>query len=524
MRTKRRSLAILGPLVVASSLTVGAAIAAAPAAADARAFSDVPDELSPDEDNSDPAHREACEDVTSDAGSTVIRRLVDGPRLEDGSLAFVSGVCIYLPPGYADGTLRYPVLYLLHGAFGWQDDWVVQGDAQAVLDAAYEEDPDNAMIVVMPDGTYDANWEDDLDGYPLNETYVFDHLIPWVDRHLRTIPTRAGRAMAGLSNGGAGTLRLAALHPDHFAVVTAMSAALPVNQNTDPFDVRAYANDPTEMADNLNQTELALIWGLECGDPDACATYNFAWAFENACCNNEIYNQRLQQVGRTLPWQYIATVGAHDWFYWNKWLAENDGPYIRERLANPVRANEGVEPAPPPDGWSFRSLEREFSIYGIDVVVDPGRGDEFLRLTNVQSNAMTLTGSGLTTVTTARVGDPDTTWVVAGAGDGDALEIRADATGRLTFQVDLGPANDVDEYSPQQRASAAGGGWFTTRTVTFEQSTTGSVASDEQDTRPRALPATGGGMLVGVGLAMCLAGVLNRERRGLGRGWPSRGT
>jgi len=37
--------------------------------------------------------------------------LADGPRRTDGSLAFVSGACVYLPPGYASGALRYATLY-----------------------------------------------------------------------------------------------------------------------------------------------------------------------------------------------------------------------------------------------------------------------------------------------------------------------------------------------------------------------------------------------------------------------------
>ena len=34
---------------------------------------------------------------------------------------------VYTPPGYEDGTRRYPVLYLLHGGGGDEDAWFTLG-------------------------------------------------------------------------------------------------------------------------------------------------------------------------------------------------------------------------------------------------------------------------------------------------------------------------------------------------------------------------------------------------------------
>ena len=333
-----------------------------------------PDQLTPEEDNAEQLSKDSCQDVRSDSGSLLIRRLIDGPRQADGSLAFVSGVCIYLPPGYEDGTTRYPVLYLLHGAFGWQEDWFRQGGAQAVLDEAYAEDPNNAMIVVTPDGTYDATWSDDPSGYPMNETYVFDHVIPYVDTYLRTIPDRRGRAMSGLSNGGAGTLRLSALRPDHFSVVTAMSAALPVNMAANRTDVREVANDPTEIAENLELVDLALIYGRDpCGpdDPSACATYGGAWAFESACCSNELYKAKLDQV-RERPYEFEAAVGGHDWHYWTEWLRAPHGPFIREHLMDPIPVDTILPPLEAPESFDYRGIKASFEMYDYTFTNDPG--------------------------------------------------------------------------------------------------------------------------------------------------------
>jgi S-formylglutathione hydrolase FrmB len=462
----RRWPALLAAALVALLL---APLATPPAAAveepPARPVAEAPDELDPAEDNGSAASRDACTDVRAESGSLIIRRLVDGPRQADGSLAFTSGVCIYLPPGYEDGTQRYPVLYLLHGGFGAQHDWVSQGDAQAVLDRAVAADPADAMIVVMPDATSSGSWKDDASGFPRNETYVIDHVIPYVDTHLRTIADRSGRAMSGLSNGGAGTLRLAAKHPDLFDVATAMSAALPLNMATDRTDIRALADDPTEIADNLEAVELAIIWGLTCGDAASCQTYGFAYAFEHACCSNVLYEQRLRQV-REREHTYVATVGAHDWFFWTAWLDEEHGPFIRARLADPVPVDAEPVRSGAPETFRFRTIEPAFSIYGYDVATDQARAAEFLRLTDVTADGLTVRGSGPVAITTAPRYAPGAVYRVTGLG-GLVVELVADADGRLALDVDLGAPHTAAEGSPAALAAeaAAAGTYWTTRVI-----------------------------------------------------------
>jgi poly(3-hydroxybutyrate) depolymerase len=54
-------------------------------------------------------------------------------------------VRVLVPDGYEASAERYPVLYLLHGAFGNDTDWTTAGDAEAITAGA-------PLIVVMPDG------------------------------------------------------------------------------------------------------------------------------------------------------------------------------------------------------------------------------------------------------------------------------------------------------------------------------------------------------------------------------------
>src|SRR5438045_3480713 len=50
------------------------------------------------------------------------------------SLGTARKVIIYTPPGYEKSSLRYPVLYLLHGAGSTETSWTERGRAQVILD------------------------------------------------------------------------------------------------------------------------------------------------------------------------------------------------------------------------------------------------------------------------------------------------------------------------------------------------------------------------------------------------------
>jgi S-formylglutathione hydrolase FrmB len=128
---------------------------------------------------------------------------------------------IALPEKYESTTDRYPVLYLLHGYSGNYTSWSrhnAQGQARA-----YD------LIVVMPDGgnSWFANWAESEDGQKNAwEDCIIKDLIGHVDATYRTIPTREGRAINGLSMGGYGALMLGLRHPDLFCSIGSHSGAL----------------------------------------------------------------------------------------------------------------------------------------------------------------------------------------------------------------------------------------------------------------------------------------------------------
>ncbi|WP_137919220.1 alpha/beta hydrolase-fold protein [Hydrogenophaga sp. 2FB] len=130
---------------------------------------------------------------------------------------------VYLPDGYANSTLRYPVLYLLHGGNNDENSWAVKGNIQAIVDGMVARREIPPMIVVMP-GHYRGYWVDGL--VERGESAVIEDLVPHIDRQYRTIAQRRGRLVAGLSAGGYGTVNMALKHPQLFAAAAALSPAV----------------------------------------------------------------------------------------------------------------------------------------------------------------------------------------------------------------------------------------------------------------------------------------------------------
>ncbi|MFF4529334.1 alpha/beta hydrolase [Streptomyces sp. NPDC001407] len=135
---------------------------------------------------------------------------------------------ILLPADYADQPAkRYPVLYFLHGA---SDDPVNPRLAYPALAAA------KSMITVIPDGGrrgWYSNWldQDTAAGAQNWENFHISQVIPFIDANLRTVAAKKGRAVAGLSMGGFGSLHYAQAHPELFSQAAALSGAVDLSRD-----------------------------------------------------------------------------------------------------------------------------------------------------------------------------------------------------------------------------------------------------------------------------------------------------
>ncbi len=168
---------------------------------------------------------------------------------------------VYLPPGYSTDA-KYPVLYLLHGIGGDEEEWHRNGHPEVILDNLIADKKAVPMIVVLPKGRAQKN--DRAEGNVMASAPAFANfeqdllkdLIPFIESKYSVKTDRESRALAGLSMGGGQSLNFGLGHLDTFAWIGGFSSA----PNTKPPE--ELVPDPPKAAEKLK-----LLW-ISCGDHD----------------------------------------------------------------------------------------------------------------------------------------------------------------------------------------------------------------------------------------------------------------
>src|SRR6516164_8143348 len=106
----------------------------------------------------------------------------------------------YVPPGYATSGMRYPVVYFLHGLPASDQAYrSITPIAQAL-----EQAGESAIVIGVQGARSDDSDPEWLDWGPGRnwETATAKELVRVVDSRYRTIPSRGGRVLVGISGGG----------------------------------------------------------------------------------------------------------------------------------------------------------------------------------------------------------------------------------------------------------------------------------------------------------------------------------
>ena len=198
---------------------------------------------------------------------------------------------VYLPKGY-DKSKEYPVLYMLHGANGSNNDWLNGGKINANASTAASDGTAPEMIVICPDCGGDNFYCDNYKGNDIKYmTYFFTEFLPTVENLYAVKKDRASRAIGGLSMGGFGSLYYGLLHPEMFSYVYACSPA-------------TYIDGAPNLYDLLSKADVSKLPGItiEIGTEDFL--FQSAGNFKQALDANKVPNE------------YITRAGTHDWPFW----------------------------------------------------------------------------------------------------------------------------------------------------------------------------------------------------------------
>jgi enterochelin esterase-like enzyme len=128
---------------------------------------------------------------------------------------------VYLPPGYATSGRRYPVVYFLHGLPAGATSYRGIGSLTKALEARNLK-----AILVAPEGARGGESDPEyLDHGPGRnwETALAVELPRVIDSRYRTIATRRGRALVGLSAGGYGAMLIALHHLGTYGAIESWS-------------------------------------------------------------------------------------------------------------------------------------------------------------------------------------------------------------------------------------------------------------------------------------------------------------
>jgi enterochelin esterase family protein len=207
---------------------------------------------------------------------------------------------IYTPPGYAQSTRRYPVLYLLHGSNDTAAGWVTAGNANFVLDNLLADKKMAPMIVVMPFGhATPFGASTGVANDTLFEEYMLKDVIPTVEARYRVAPGRENRAIAGLSMGGGQSLKIGLGHLDLFSSVASFSGAVPADFETRFADLLKDAK--------ATNAKIKTLW-IGCGRQDSL--FGRSQSLSDLLTKNQ-----LKHV-------FHPTDGVHNYTVWRKYLAD----------------------------------------------------------------------------------------------------------------------------------------------------------------------------------------------------------
>jgi len=206
---------------------------------------------------------------------------------------------------------RYPVLYLLHGFPGRPLAFLLtvrMGVVEDELVAKHEAQP---LIMVMPfgsTGTFtDKEWANGIGPYEGWRTFVSRDVVHAIDAHYRTIASRSGRGIGGLSEGGYGALNIGLHTPQEFSIVESWSGYEKAAHNHSIFGRRLAGlttNTPLDrlrsVAPTLRRLETYFWFYSGSDDPLQRQNRDFATALTSA----------------RVPHTYLDLRGGHNWALW----------------------------------------------------------------------------------------------------------------------------------------------------------------------------------------------------------------
>ena len=213
----------------------------------------------------------------------------------------------------------FKTLYLLHGIFGDETDWVCGTRLQSWAQ-------DRNLAVVMPAGE-NSFYVDNPRASRLYGTYIGKELVDFTRRTFPLSAKREDTFIGGLSMGGFGAIVNGLQNPETFGAVCALSSALILDsmmENKEYTDflmtnkgyyesvfgdldqVRGSDMDYDALAEKVAKEPVKPRFYMACGTEEGLIGVNRA------------FRDHLQGLGFDVT--YEEGPGVHDWYFWDKYI------------------------------------------------------------------------------------------------------------------------------------------------------------------------------------------------------------
>lgn len=218
-------------------------------------------------------------------------------------------IVLFSPPGM-ESLKGVPLLLLLHGVYGCQWNWWLNGDLNNTALETLRNGTSVPMLIAMPS---DGLWGDGSGYVPHAHADYEKWIVDDIPRCLREVFPQLDPQkvfIAGLSMGGYGALRLGMKYASRVQGISAHSSITKVEQLSQfiPFPATAFQYAGEVDIDLLhwakaNRAQLPPI-RFDCGTEDSLLQ-----------ANRELHEEL---VNLNVPHIYEEFSGAHDWPYWTQ--------------------------------------------------------------------------------------------------------------------------------------------------------------------------------------------------------------
>lgn len=206
---------------------------------------------------------------------------------------------------------RFPVVYLLHGAFEGADVW--NREAGKLLEGLATR---HRLVLIAP-SCGKTGWYADspLIKNSRMESFIVRELLPFVEGHFPVLPKRG---IMGMSMGGHGAFALALRHPGLFASASSMSGVLDITRHAGQWKLRDVLG-PLASQRALWESHSARFL-LDQTQPPAAPSMLITVGQDDAYVvpENRAFRDALRKGG--FNYQYRESAGGHDWTYWREEL------------------------------------------------------------------------------------------------------------------------------------------------------------------------------------------------------------